>query len=702
MTDLRRLLAPETVAIVGLSADPAKHGGRVLANLRKLGFSGTVWGVNPKLPSVEGIEVVAGLGELPVSPDAVVCAVPAKSVVGIVREAGAVRAGAAVVFAGGFAEMGDAGRELQEELLAVARSTGVRVLGPNSGGVIRPGGGLAMSFLTCLDRPAGQIRSGPVGLVTQSGGTGSYVHNLAAERGSGLAVSISTGNEVDLGLAEGIAALCDLEEVRAIAVVLETVRDGPSFIGAVGRAHSRGKPVVACRIGTSARGRRLMTTHTGAMAGPAGVLDGVLNALGVTITETPGELLEVAEVMAGTALPQGDRVGVVTHSGGMAILLTDLAEQHGVRLPPPGATLQGRLAPLLDYGSSENPLDMGGIIGGPERFERVVGLFADSGDFDTVLAVSTAHPPAHTAARVEGLLALEAPIPIVHLWMAGDVAGEGLVHLRAAGKPVTEEPRAAMRALGGLSRLAAATIREPVASVPTPAGTDQPLGTEHAVKALLASWGLPVVDGALVRSSAEAAQIAAKLGGPVVVKINSPDIFHKTEVGGIRLGIHGSNEARRAYAEITAAVTSARPDARVEGVRVERQVSGVEAIVGAVHDPVFGPMMLVGLGGTAAEALGAEVLAPAPLSAVGAQRLVGRVRGLELALRRFGDDGSAVVALADLVSAMSMRFVASGLSELEVNPAVWTGEHWEIVDAVAGKSDDARDERKEGAQKWQD
>jgi len=684
MSDLRRLLFPESVAIVGLSADPTKHGGRVLANLRKLGFPGTVWGVNPKLPSIDGVEVVARLADLPGSPDVVVCAVPGVAVAGIVHEAGAVRAGSAVVFAGGFAELGDSGQEAQAELLAAARSGGVRLLGPNSGGVIRPATGLAVSFLTCLDRPVDQIRSGPVGLVTQSGGTGSYLHNLAAARGSGLAVSISTGNEVDLGVGEGIAAVCDLDEVRVIAVILETVRDGPTFVAAVRRAHSLGKPVVACRIGTSQRGRRLMTTHTGAMAGPAGVLDGVLDSLGVTVTETPGELFDVAEIIANTVFPAGDRVGVVTHSGGIAIHLTDLAERHDVNLPQPGPALRDRLAPLLDHGSSDNPLDMGGIIGGPERFEQVVDAFAKSGDFDMVLAVSTAHPPVHTSARVDGLLALEEAVPVVHLWMAGDVGSEGLARLRSAGRPVTEEPRAAVRALAGLSRLATTEgVLPATMTVGATAAASEPLRTEHDVKALLASWGLPVVRGALAGSWEEAQRIAAEMGGPVVVKVNSPDISHKTEVGGIRWGVHGREEVRRAFDEITTAVASARPEARVEGVRIEQQISGIETIVGAVRDSVFGPMILVGLGGIAAEALGAELLAPAPVSKGAAARLVRRVRGLELALQRHGDDGRAIIALADLVSLMSNRFVASTLSELEVNPLVWTGDHWEALDGVA-------------------
>jgi acyl-CoA synthetase (NDP forming) len=558
------------------------------------------------------------------------------------------------------------------------------VLGPNSGGVIRPGRRLAASFLTCLDRPAGQIRSGPVGLVTQSGGTGSYLHNIAAARGGGLAVSVSTGNEVDVDVADGITALCDLDEVRAIALVLETVRDGDAFVAAVERAHAAGTPVVACRIGGSRHGQSLLRSHTGAIASAPRVLDGVLDTLGVTRVETPAELLDVAEVMARTAAPAGARAGVVTHSGGVAILLSDLAERAGVALPPPSAALRRNLAPLLDLGSADNPLDMGAIIGGPHRFARVVDTFAGSGDYDAVLAVSTAHPPAHTPARVDALIDLEPAVPVVHLWMAGDQGAEGLRRLRDAGCAVTEEPRAAVRALVGLGvrSRAAGAVRRPAARraalSPSEAGT---AWSEHAAKELLASWGLPVVEGDLATTPGQAAEIAGRLGGPVAVKVASPDIPHKTEVGGIRLGVVAA-DASAAFTEATAAARRARPDARIDGARVERQRTGVEVIVGAFHDRVFGPMILLGLGGTAAEALEGHAVGLAPVDPDAATLLIDRAAGVRHVLARHGDPAAAVQGLARLLATTSERFVAAGIHEIEMNPLTWTGGTWQVVDAL--------------------
>lgn len=660
MSDLGRLLDPATIAIAGLSADLTKHGGRVLRNLKKLGFAGMIWGVNPGLPKVEGIEMFKTVSDLPQPPDLVVCAVPAKAVADVVADSKG--AGVAVVFAGGFAESGQVGQILEDGLGRIAKMTGTRVLGPNSGGVIRSSRGLAASFLTCLDRPADEIRTGPVGVVTQSGGTGSYLHNLAAARGGGLAVSVSTGNEVDIKLGEAIDAVSRLDEVRVVLALIETVRDGPVFIESVRASLARGKPVVACRIGIEHHGKTLMTSHTGAMAVPEAVLEGVLDSLGVVMAETPGEAYDVAEMMARTSTPSGGRAAIVTHSGGIAILLADFAERQGLELAQPGTQLQARLNPLLDHGAAQNPLDMGGIIGGPSRFAEVVDVFAGSGEYDLVMAVSTAHPPPHTDERVEALLALELPVPIVHLWMAGDQASHGLDRLREAGAPVSEEPRAAIRALAGLGRLAS---RRPTPS-PDP------------LKAAFEDWGLPLVEGEVATNAAQAVTIAEHLGYPVVVKVSSPGLAHKTEIGGVGLGLDDAEAVAVAYEEVVAAAKST--GLIVDGARVEEYRPGLELIVGALVDPVFGPVVSVGLGGVFTEVLGDVVFAPAPIDENQAASMINRLKGRQMLQGFRGSPPADIDDLARIVSLVSRGLVAAGLQEVELNPLVWTGEEWVAVD----------------------
>jgi len=688
MSDLGRLLAPRSIAIVGVSADTGKHGRRVLANLRKVGFGGEIWGVNPKLPEIDGLDVVATLAELPAPPDVVVSAVPGHLVPAAVRQAGAIGAGVVIVFAGGFSEVGDAGRVLQDDLRAAVAESEVRVLGPNSGGVILPVAGLAASFLTCLDRPADQIRSGPVGLVTQSGGTGSYIHNLAAGRGGGLAASISTGNEVDTDAADAIEALALHDEVRAIAVVLETVRDGGRFIRAVRGAHDAGKPVVVCHLGRTGHSAGMLATHTGALATDRRVLEGVCGSLGVTLVATPGELYDVAEVMARAGAVSGDRVGVVTHSGGVAILLADLAEGTAITLPEPSPEVRTELAPLIQLGTTANPLDMGAIIGGPHRFAEVVDIF--SRHHDVVLAVSSAHPPAHTKQRVSALCDLGERPPIVHLWMAGDVGANGLAALRAGGLAATEEPRAAIAAIDGLIRLSRAGLYSGDGAPDAMPAVVETL-SEHAAKDWLAGHGVSVVEGELVDSAAAAEAVAAELAGPVVVKVVSRDIVHKAEVGGVVTGIQDPAAAGAAFEAVVADAAAGAPQARIEGARVERHVAGIEVLVSAIVHPQFGPMVAVAVGGAGAEALGDVAMALAPVSTEHARRLVDSLVGAAvLDTARFGAPADRHELAAILVRLGAL--VADGsATEIEINPLAWTGTDWLALDAVVRRAADSEE-----------
>lgn len=709
---IERLLRPSSVAVVGASSDPHKHGSRVVANLRRLGFDGPVWAVNRRAERIDGADgVVAAVADLPEPVDALVCAVPAAAVPGIVQEAGKVGIGAAVVFSAGFAEAGPEGAAAQRHLVEAAAEAGVRLLGPNSGGVVCPAHRVALSFLTWLDRPPAEVRPGPVGLVTQSGGTGSYVHNLAAGRGGGLAASVSTGNEADLGVAEAIVALAQWDAVRTVAVVLETVRRGPAFLEALATAHRLGKPVVVCQLGRSQRSASLLRGHTGALAIGPRVLAGVLDHYGAVPARTPEEMLDVAEVLAAAPAPRGPRVGMVTHSGGTAILLADLAADERLSLPAPSPGLAAAIEPYLQSGTKANPVDLGSIIGGPTRFGEVVRHFRDAGDYDAVLAVSTPHPPAHTEERAASLAALHAegaPVPVVNLWMAGDLGAGGLAALRSSGVPVVEEPRAAVRALAGLCRRAtgtgptgptgAADATGSTDSAPSEPGDVSPVDlpdaagvlSEGRARTLLAAWGIPSCAGETVRLPDEAEAVAERLGFPVVMKIDAAGVPHKSAVGAVRLDLRTAGEVRRAHEEILAAVAARAPEARPDGVLVTRYEPGLELLVGCVSDPVFGPVALLGLGGTATEVLDVAVSAPVVAGARPGRRLLERLGaalpgGLEgLARAAPGDpDWDGLVALIDR-TALAFLAAQPRLVELEVNPLIWTGSDWKAADAMLG------------------
>lgn len=668
-----RLLDPRSVAIVGLSADPTKHGGRVLRNLRKLGFGGAVYGVNPRLDDHPDTDAMfADTADLPDGIDIALLTIPAAACVGAVERMRGV--GTSIVIAGGFAETGPEGAALQHELVGAARKSGTRLIGPNSGGVIVAGTGLGASFLTCLDRPREEIRSGPVGLVTQSGGTGSYIHNLAAAKGSGLAASISTGNEADLTVSDAIDLLADHSEVRAIAVVLETVRRGDRFIESVARAHDLGKQVVVLHIGRTERSAGMLTTHTGALATEARVFDAVRHSLGIATAATPAELLEVAETIAKTRPLAGTRVGVVTHSGGVAILLADLASPTEITMPAPDEVVRQELQPYVDLGTAANPLDMGAIIGGPHRFGEVVDVMARH--HDVVLAVSSAHPPAHTDQRVEALLGLDPPSPVVHLWMAGDVAADGLDRLRHAGAAVTEEPRAAIAALDGMVRFAhrpRSLVRDPHIACLDPFTL-----SEHDSKQVLAEWGVGIAQGRLAKSRDEAAAIAEEFDQPVALKVASPDLLHASALGGVVTNISGRVDAANAYDDIVAAVTAADQDAHIDGVRVERYSPGFEVMITAFDHARFGPMVGLGTGGAAAEAAADLMLALAPIDRTQAGRLIDR-SGI---LGRAAEAEPSAVELSTALISLGEMVSRGGFAEVEINPIAWTGVRWVALDAV--------------------
>ncbi len=697
-SSLSRFFRPASIAIVGLSADKTKHGRRVLSFLRKFGFKGPIWGVHPKTPPVEGAEMFSSLREVPGSPDAVVLAVPPPAIPEVLEQAGERGAGGAILFSGGFAETGAEGVALQDRIRGIARAGGVRLLGPNSAGVIHPAAGTVMSFLTCLERPADQIRSGPVGLVTQSGGTGSYIYNLAAERGGGLAISISTGNEPDIELGEAFAWLVEHPDVKAIALLLEMVRNGPRFIEAARAALAAGKPVIACKIGRNESGQRIMRTHTAALAGSMRTYEAVFDALGITMTRTPAELYEVAEVMARSPLPSGGGVGIVTHSGGAAIMLADRAEELGISIPPTSENLQQRLAPYLQMGAAGNPADLGGIVGGPERYTEVIRCFLDEPAYDIVIPVSTPHPSAHSAGRARDLvkLARETEKPLPHLWLAGDLGKEGLDILREENMPAAENADNLLRAVGGLIRLGKLGRGEGRAGdvSPSPAilarlealqesGAQVEL-SEAASKALLREMGFPVVRGELARSEDEAASVAGKIGFPAVLKIASPDIPHKTEADGIRLNLRSEKEIRLAWNGIMESARSFAPDALIEGALVEAFAPGAEIILGSLRDETFGPMVLIGSGGILAEAMGDAALGLAPVSEEDAARMIESLRGRPLLQGFRGAPPADEPALAKLAARLSRAAAAyrDHIEEMDLNPVVFSGGEWRIADAL--------------------
>jgi len=697
-SSLSRLLRPNSVAIVGLSQDLSKHGGRVLSFLRKIDFEGPIWGVHPKTPAIEGIEIYPSLKELPSSPDAIVLAIPPPAIPRVLEDAGKIRAGGAIIFSGGFAETGSAGEALQNKIYGIARVGDVRLLGPNSAGIIYPSARSILSFLTCLERPKEEIRSGPVGLITQSGGTGSYIHNLAAERGGGLAISVSTGNEADIELGEVFYSLVKDPVVQTIALLFESIRNGPKFIKAAQAARVAGKAVVACKIGRTKTGHEIMKTHTGALAGPTQTYEAVLESLGIVSVKNPAELFDVADIMARTSIPDGDGVGIVTHSGGAAIMLADRSEELNLSLPNPSKYLKKRLAPYLQMGALGNPVDLGGIVSQPERYPEVIRLFLEDPAYDLVISVSTPHISAHSEGRAKNLikLAQESEKPILNLWLAGDLGKKGLDILRTAGVPTATNPESLLKAVEGMIRLANLEAEERAEYDVLKANPEvlkrcasykaaqRHILSEGESKALLKGIGMPTLQGEVAADLGEAIQIAQKIGYPVVIKALSPDLPHKSEAGGVRLNLKNEDEIRHAWAEMMHDVTTYAPSAIIEGGLIEEYVPGTEVILGIIQDPTFGPIVLVGTGGIYAEATNDVALALPPVTEHRATRMIASLRGKRLLEGFRGAPPADKEALCTLIVRLSDIAIAYRLnfSEIDLNPVIFSGDEWGIADAL--------------------
>lgn len=696
MHALHPFFHPRSLAIVGASSDPERIGGRPLRFLIEGGFAGELYPVNTAgHAELMGRRAYRSVLELPRGVDHAIVAVPAAAVEQAVADCAAQGVRAVQVFTAGFAEMGAEGARAQRRLAALARNAGMRLIGPNTLGLINPARGLFATFSTLLNglRPG----AGCIGLATQSGAFGSASYGAAALRGLGLSCAVATGNEADVDVAECIDYLAEDDATRVICTALEACRDGAALRAALLKAADAGKPVVAIKIGRSAVGAAAAATHTGGLAGNDAVYDAVFAECGAVRVQGIDEMLDVAALLATTrALPRGPRVGIVTGSGGIGVLMADEAEALALELPPVPPPTAAQLADLLPFAVPANPYDTTAqVTSVPNGIPRVVEamLAADPADpthggYDTVVAY-LAHSglsPDRFAATETALAELKARHPHQDLVLVMLSTAEVQQRLAAAGVPVFGDPSRAMRAIGAAWALATRrrALHRPAAVPPA----TQPLpavATEAQAKAALARAGLPIPAERACASREEAIRAATEIGYPVVAKILSPDIAHKTEVGGVALNLRDAAAVGAAFDTLMRRAAGHRPDARLEGVLIAPMVTGgVETIAGVVVDAVFGPMVMFGLGGTTAELFRDVAFASAPLTPARAGQLVDAVRASKLLAGWRGSPPADRAALVDALVRLS-EFAAAHAHEIEaidVNPLVVREHGCQCLDAV--------------------
>jgi len=683
---LAALFEPRSVALVGASERADKVGGRVLENLRSGGYGGALFAVNPKYAAVRGVPCVPSVDRLPEPVDLAVIATPPATVPGIVERCGRRGIRAAIVITAGFSEAGPEGARLEGELLAAARAHGVRVMGPNCIGLMRPPIGLNATFAR------GQGIAGALALVSQSGAVCTAMLDWASSNGVGFSSVISLGGSTDLDFGEVVDYLSVDEKTEHILLYIEGVRDGRRLVSSL-RAAARIKPVILMKVGRHPAGSRAAVSHTGAIVGKDDVFDAVVRRTGAVRVRSMADLVGAAQALASHVRPSGDRLAVITNGGGPGVMAADWAADLGMELATLApATVEALRRVLPANWSHGNPIDLIGDAG-PERYRAAVGACLADPGVDGIVAVLT--PQAMTqpeeSARAVAEAAQGAAKPVIAAWMGESSVEAARVELRKAGLPVFRGPEMAVETFAHLAQFyrnqrALLEAPGPLAHRDPPdlqaahalvgraldAGRTQLSGPES--KALLEAFRIPVARTLSAPDPEAAVRAAREVGFPVVMKIDSPDVTHKSDVGGVRLAIPDAEAVRAAFADIVAGVAARKPSARIAGVTVEPLVArphGRELMVGVARDAIFGPAISFGAGGIAVEVLRDRTVALPPLNAIlvadmirgtRVARVLGEFRNLPAA------DRGALEAVLLHISEMACELPE--LEEVDINPLI--------------------------------
>lgn len=697
-SNLHRLFHPRSVAVLGASDAVGKVGYTVLRNLIVHGFPGAVYPINPRRAEVQGLTCFASLDALPQTPDLVVVCTPASTVPGLVEQCGELRIPGVIILSAGFAESGVSGRELEAQLRsALARYPQVRMIGPNCLGVIVPQAKLSASFAS------GMPTVGRVALLSQSGALCTAILDWAATQQIGFSYFLSLGNMLDVGVADLLDYLADDAGTDSVVMYLESITHAREFMSAA-RAFARRKPIVVYKSGRFQESARAASSHTGAMAGVDDVYEAAFQRAGIVRVYDSDDLFGCAELLARARLPRGPRLGIVTNAGGPGVMACDaLLAANGKLAKLSAETLQALNAALPAYWSHDNPVDVLGDAS-PERYATAVESVLSDPEVDAVLAILT--PQAMTdpteTARAVGAQAMKSAKPLLAAWMGGVSVSEGVAALNAMSVPTFDSPERAVSAFSRLVQYAQRreVLLETPRSVPLnftlPRNaqrarvnellrTGAPLLSERHSKELLELYGIPVSRTALATTADEAARLARESGFPVVLKIESPQITHKSDVGGVRLNLPNEAAVREAFDAIIADARRLRPEAEIHGVTVQPMivdVNGVPLIVGSKKDPVFGPVIMVGAGGVMAELLNDRALELPPLNERLASRMLESLQSWPLLNGYRGKPRIAVDRLIETLLRFSYLIAdIPEIQEADVNPLIVTPEGAMAVDA---------------------
>jgi acyl-CoA synthetase (NDP forming) len=692
---LAEFFAPRSIAMVGAS-ETSGWSRFIVAASAAVGFDGMLLPVHPRHDTVFGRPAVRSLRDLAEPADLAFILVPTEAVAGVIEDAGAAGVRNAVVLASGYREAGSAGRELEDELVAAAARHGVLLLGPNTLGFLNTAARAAPFGLT-VPLP---LAAGPVGIALQSGALSSALLAFARSHAIGVSTLASLGNEAMITTADVLDYLVADEQTRVICLFLEEIGDVAAFSAAAQRADEAGKPIVALKVGASQAGQQAALAHTGAIAGDDAVADAVLRQLNIVRVDSIEGLLTTAALLGYHRWPRGRRMGVLTASGGACDIIADRASAEGIEIPAFAAQTTAAIAAHLpSFAAARNPLDVTGYVLANARTSLLTAIdyaleaaLEDPGlDFilHTGFTVPEARPPEPAGQLLEDRIAWladrvrSAPIPVIPVSLTcTDVSGYACELLGAHGINLIGGVELGTQALGKALRWmdGRGSVR-PLAGPPTGATGNPAAWSEADCRDLLAAAGLPVVPGRLVHSGDEAAAAARELGTAVALKINSARITHKSDVGGVLLNLTGDANVRSAYERVVAA---ARPYGGGTGVLVTAmRAGGVEVLAGVTHDPAFGLVLAVGIGGVLVELLGDTSLRVLPAGPDEIRRMLAELRGLPLLQGVRGGEPADLDALARVIAGIGeLASSVAGLQALEVNPLWVRGSQVEALDVL--------------------
>ena len=688
-SELSKLLAPRSVAIIGVSKDQSRIGGRLLKYLVKHGYKGELALVNPNYADLNGIKCYPTVSDIPNPIDCALVAVPFNHVLPVLEECASNHVGAAVVYSSGFAEMGDSGRMAQQRLKELARSKNIRICGPNCIGIVNFIDSIALSFSQFLEIDS--FKPGNIGFISQSGALGGSMVNRAQDLGIGLSFFISSGNEADLDISDYIKHLVLADaNTTVIAGVIEGFKDGTKFIEAAELALAHRKPLIILKIGETDIGKKAASSHTGSMTGADSVVEAVLNQKGVIRVRNYDDLFQTASLFSKKRIPGGGRVGILSTSGGAGIIMADHYTKLCLTVPEPSQrTIETASKELSAFGQVANPFDLTGqIFSDPELFKRCLNYFIADENFDIIQVNMSMVAGQASVGRAKQLLEVvtESDKPVVAWWAAGSLSDPGVKALTGSVVTSFRSPDRCAAAVKSLVKyhqllrkkadpITINTQEFPFAKRDAAKlfNSSNTCLSEHESKHLLSLYGIPVTKEILVDSKDEAIKVAAQIGFPVVLKVDSPDILHKTEANIISLNINSREEVGASYEKIMINAHRYNPEARINGVVVQEMVfGGTEIIAGMSQDPQFGPVLAFGLGGIFVEVLKDISLRVTPLSKSDAEEMVKETKGYAIlngSRSRARGDIEALVDVLQKLSRLADDF-REEISEIDINPIV--------------------------------